>query len=88
MRFPVSLTASLVVAALSVCSGTRSYAQAAPSQSSSQTPSTVQAPTAKPAPSYIVIDPLANVHYDNRYDFSVGLAYDHLKAGPDRKSVV
>jgi hypothetical protein len=31
---------------------------------------------------YIAIDPLANVKYDNRYDLSVGLAYDHMKAGP------
>lgn len=31
---------------------------------------------------YIVIDPLANVHYDNRWDVSLGLAYDHMKAGP------
>ena len=31
---------------------------------------------------YIAIDPLANVRYDNRYDLSVGLAYDHMKAGP------
>jgi hypothetical protein len=83
MRFPVSLTASLAVVALAVCAGTRSFAQAAPSQSSSQTPSTVQEPTARPTPSYIAIDPLANVRYDNRYDVSVGLAYDHLKAGPN-----
>ena len=31
---------------------------------------------------YISIDPLANVHYDNKWDVSVGLAYDHMKAGP------
>lgn len=31
---------------------------------------------------YISIDPLANVHYDNRWDVSVGMAYDHMKAGP------
>jgi hypothetical protein len=27
-------------------------------------------------------DPLANVRYDNRFDVSLGLAYDHMKAGP------
>lgn len=32
--------------------------------------------------SYIAIDPLANVRYDNRYDLSVGMAYRHIKAGP------
>ena len=31
---------------------------------------------------YVVVDPLANVRYDNRYDVSLGLAYDHMKAGP------
>lgn len=31
---------------------------------------------------YIAIDPLANVHYDNRWDVSLGMAYDHMKAGP------
>ncbi len=31
---------------------------------------------------YIAIDPLAGVHYDNRYDLSVGMAYAHIKAGP------
>ena len=32
---------------------------------------------------YLVIDPLANVRYDNRYDLSLGMAYDHMKAGPN-----
>ena len=31
---------------------------------------------------YVSIDPLANVHYDNRWDVSLGMAYDHMKAGP------
>jgi len=30
----------------------------------------------------MVVDPLAGVHYDNRFDLSLGLAYDHMKAGP------
>ena len=80
MRFPVSFTASLAVAALSLCAGPRMHAQA--SQSSSQTPSKVQAPTTGPSPSYIAVDPLANVRYDNKYDVSLGMAYDHMKAGP------
>lgn len=28
-------------------------------------------------------DPLAKVRYDNRYDLSLGMAYDHMKAGPN-----
>jgi hypothetical protein len=32
---------------------------------------------------YIATDPLANVRYDNRYDVSLGMAYHHMKAGPE-----
>jgi hypothetical protein len=35
-----------------------------------------------PSPTYVVLDPLAGVRYDNRFDLSVGMAYDHMKAGP------
>jgi hypothetical protein len=83
MRFPVSFAAVVAVAALSVCAGTRSHAQAAPSQSSSQTPSSVQTSTPQASPAYVVVDPLANVHYDNRYDLSLSMAYAHIKAGPN-----
>ncbi len=31
---------------------------------------------------YENINPLAGVTYDNRYDISLGAAYDHMKAGP------
>ncbi|MGA7339797.1 MAG: hypothetical protein WBX18_04305 [Terracidiphilus sp.] len=31
---------------------------------------------------YISVDPLAKVRYDNRFDMSLGAAYDHMKAGP------
>lgn len=81
MRFPVSLSVSLAaVAALVVCAGVRAQAPA-PGQPSS---SSVQAPATSTAPNgtYIAIDPLANVRYDNRFDVSLGMAYDHLKAGP------
>ena len=78
MRFPVSLSVSLaVLAALCVCAG----AQAPGGSSSSQSPS-VQAPAPPPEPTYIAIDPLANVRYDNRFDVSLGMAYAHIKAGP------
>ncbi len=30
---------------------------------------------------YVASDPLAGVRYDNRYDISLGMAYDHMKAG-------
>ena len=31
---------------------------------------------------YAPLDPLARVRYNNRYDVSLGMAYDHMKAGP------
>ncbi len=49
--------------------------------SSSQQGSAAPAPAQGPA--YIVVDPLAGVRYDNRYDLSLGMAYAHIKAGPN-----
>ena len=43
---------------------------------------TAAAPATTANGTYIAIDPLANVKYDNRYDISLGMAYDHMKAGP------
>jgi hypothetical protein len=56
--------------------------QSSSSQSSSSTQGQSQnAPT--PAYGvYMAVDPLAKVRYDNRYDMSLGFAYDHMKAGP------
>ena len=58
-------------------------------QSSSSQSQPTQAPTPQGADAqntnygvYIQVDPLAKVRYDNRYDVSLGLAYDHMKAGP------
>lgn len=79
MRFPASFTASLAVAALAVCTAAGLSAQESSSQT--QVPPATNAP--QPAPSYIAIDPLAGVRYDNRWDVSVEMAYDHIKAGPN-----
>ena len=65
--FPVSLVA---VAVLALSAGTRLQAQS------------TAAPTAGNG-TYVAIDPLANVRYDNRYDVSIGAAYRHIKAGPN-----
>jgi hypothetical protein len=71
MRLPVRISASLLVfAALAVCAG-----------ASAQVQSPVASTTGNSA--YEVIDPLAGVRYDNRYDISLGAAYDHMKAGPN-----
>ena len=70
MRFRVSFLSSfLVVAFLAHAAGIQAQDQGT---------------TAKPVANgtYVVVDPLAGVRYDNRYDLSLGLAYDHMKAGP------
>ena len=85
-----------VVLALSACAGTRILAQNAgsqnppaqpPSSSSQNQPTPTATPQGADAQNsnygvYIQVDPLANVRYDNRYDVSLGMAYDHMKAGP------
>jgi hypothetical protein len=79
MRFPASFIPSLAVAALVVCAGLQVSAQ----ESSSQTQVPPASTTPRPSPSYIAIDPLAGVRYDNRFDISAEMAYDHIKAGPN-----
>ena len=84
MRLPVRFFApAALLAALVLSSAGPAWAQS----SSSQAGQTVQ----QPAPSapgttangtYIAINPLANVRYDNKWDLSVGMAYHHMKAGP------
>ena len=70
MRFPVRFIASfLAVAALALQAGICAQAQSTAAQSAGNG-------------TYIVVDPLANVRYDNRYDVSLGFGYDHMKAGP------
>jgi hypothetical protein len=70
MRLPVRFSASLAaIAALALSAGTRAQAQSTAS------------PTAGNG-TYIAVDPLANVRYDNRFDLSLGMAYARIKAGP------
>lgn len=82
MRFPVSFSFSPLAAAVVVlCAVPRTQAQA-------QTPTQPQAQVQSPgdqAPAngtYVVVDPLAGVKYDERFDVSLGAAYGHIKAGP------
>lgn len=87
MHFPGKFSAFLAaVLALCVCAVARSQAPDSGSQNSS---SSTQAPAQQsantqplPAPVYVSVDPLGKVRYDNRYDLSLGFAYDHMKAGP------
>ena len=63
------LSFTLALAALlALSTGTRAQAQSS------------AAPTAGNG-TYIASDPLSGVRYDNRYDLSLGMAYDHMKAG-------
>jgi hypothetical protein len=67
VRFSAPL---LALTALALCAGTSALSQSTAS------------PTAGNG-TYIAGDPLANVRYDNRFDVSLGMAYDHMKAGPN-----
>ena len=75
VRFSLAIAAT---AALGVCvlPIARAQSQTSSSSSSSNTAQTTGTGT------YVVIDPLAKVRYDNRYDISLSAAYDHMKAGP------
>lgn len=59
-------------------SGSSSNAPSSPSSSVAQSNS--QTSTTTP---YISVNPLANVRYDNRWDMSLAMAYQHIKAGPN-----
>ena len=70
MRFSVRFFATLAgSAALALCAGAAAQAQSA-------------SPLTTGNGTYISVDPLSEVRYDNRYDVSLGMAYDHMKAGP------
>ena len=74
------------VAALALVAGTGlMQAQSSSGQSSSDQPTTPQNTPDQTTNNgrYISVDPLARVRYDNRYDLSLGMAYDHMKAGPN-----
>jgi hypothetical protein len=71
MRISVRIFAALAtVAILALSFGTRAQAQSTAS------------PTAGNG-TYIASDPLSGVRYNNRYDASLGMAYRHIKAGPN-----
>jgi hypothetical protein len=71
MRLSVRFTTCFaVVSALLIGAGNRVVAQSS------------TAPATSTNGTYISIDPLAKVRYNNRYDVSLGLGYDHAKAGP------
>ena len=58
-----------------MCAASLAYSQQTASQTTAGSQTTG-------AGTYVSTDPLAKVRYDNRYDLSLGMAYDHMKAGP------
>jgi len=86
MQFPVKLTGFLAFfLAFAACVTGRLQAQGSSSSQNQPTPAQTSQNPDSQVPSYgtyISTDPLANVRYDNRYDLSLGFAYDHMKAGP------
>jgi hypothetical protein len=83
MRLTVRNSAFIAaaVAVLASCVATRTIQ--AQSSSSQPTPDPRTAGQTTGNGRYISIDPLALVRYDNRFDVSLGMAYDHMKAGPN-----
>jgi hypothetical protein len=96
-RFTAFFTAAVFVAAAAASAPAQATSQNSdqnpaqnPGQSSSSQNSSSQNPTATVATSpqtpgngtYVSVNPLAGVRYDNRFDLSLGLAYRHMKAGP------
>ena len=86
MRLQVRFFAAF--AALAVFCWSAGASAQTQSSSSQSTPapageSTDQTATQTPGNgTYIPVNPLAGVNYNNRFDVSVGMAYDHMKAGP------
>jgi hypothetical protein len=76
MRLPVRFSFFSAVLVLGLLASVpRAFSQVQPAAQSTSGQTTGNG-------TYIAIDPLANLKYDNKYDISLGMAYDHMKAGP------
>jgi hypothetical protein len=84
MLQPFKLTAILAAFwMLGVGVSGHTQTQGSSSQSQPTTPPSQNPDTEVPSYGvYVATDPLAQVRYDNRWDLSLGTAYDHMKAGP------
>jgi hypothetical protein len=90
MRFVNLATRFVFVAAIaavfSLATQISTQAQSTSTAPPATTPppaSTVPQPLSQGNGTYISTDPLAGVRYDNRWDFTVGLASGHIHAGPN-----
>jgi hypothetical protein len=86
MRLPVRFFAAFTtLAVLYLGAGAGAQTESSSSQSTpapaSESPG--QTPTTPGNGTYISTNPLAGVNYNNRFDVSLGMAYDHMKAGPN-----
>ena len=85
MRLPVRFSVFLIAGVVGLCVPAVSLrAQGAAGQSSSSQNTSVQNTPNQTSPNgtYVSVDPLAKVRYDNKFDVSLAMAYDHMKAGP------
>jgi hypothetical protein len=85
MRLPVRTSVSIAAAAILAFFAGACSIQAQTGSSSSNQPTVPSNAPDQTAGNgrYISVDPLALVRYDNRFDVSLGMAYDHMKAGPN-----
>ncbi len=86
MRLQVKFFAAIAsLSVLCLCARAGAQTQSSSSQTTpaptSETPAQTAAQTAANG-TYISVNPLAGVNYNNRFDLSLGMAYDHMKAGP------
>ena len=79
----VAATAAVFAAALQAQTTPQSSSSSQAPQPQSQSQSQSQQPATNANGTYIAIDPLAGVRYDNRWDVSIGLASGHIHAGPN-----
>lgn len=86
MRLPARFFAAFAsLAVFSLSAGAGAQTQSSSSQNTPAPASESNGQTSAQAPgngTYISVNPLAGVNYNNRYDLSLGMAYDHMKAGP------
>jgi hypothetical protein len=74
----------LAVAALAFTARIRAQAPSTSTQTTAAQTTAAQTTAAQTTGSgtYVVVDPLAGVRYDNRFDIYIAPGYDHMKAGP------
>src|SRR5579863_9689903 len=82
MHLPVRFSVFAALAAVTLGAFACALSSSAQSSSAQNSSSPTPKMGTPESPVYVSIDPLAKVRYDNRYDVSLGMAYDHMKAGP------